>query len=84
MAYKGITKLDDRDVRDIEPYCNAIQGIWVPQAGIVDYRQVANSLPSLSCIKEEISSPGLMFNSCARKMTGLRFTLPIAKLKVDM
>lgn len=43
----GIAKLDARDVKDIEPHCNAIQGIWVPQAGIIDYRQVANTLASL-------------------------------------
>jgi len=48
---QGIAKLDARDVRDIEPHCNAIQGIWVPQAGIVDYRQVANSLAELILYK---------------------------------
>lgn len=43
----GIAKLNEEDVHDIEPHCNAIQGIWVPQAGIIDYRRVANQLASL-------------------------------------
>ena len=43
----GITKLNAEEVLDIEPHCNALQGIWVPQAGIIDYRQVANQLASL-------------------------------------
>jgi L-2-hydroxyglutarate oxidase len=43
----GIAKLNEEDVHDIEPHCNAIRGIWVPQAGIIDYRQVANQLASL-------------------------------------
>ncbi len=47
----GITRLESRDVRDIEPYCQAIQGIWVPQAGIIDYRQIANTLASLILTK---------------------------------
>jgi L-2-hydroxyglutarate oxidase len=44
---QGIAMLQMDDVHDIEPYCNAIQGIWVPQAGIIDYRVVANTLASL-------------------------------------
>jgi len=47
----GIAKLDALDVLDIEPHCNAIKGIWVPQAGIIDYRQVANKLSSLILAK---------------------------------
>ena len=43
----GIAKLNEEDVHDIEPHCSAIQGIWVPQAGIIDYRRVANQLASL-------------------------------------
>src|SRR5207344_2888354 len=43
----GIAKLEPQDVHDIEPHCNAIKGIWVPQAGIIDYRQVANMFATL-------------------------------------
>jgi (S)-2-hydroxyglutarate dehydrogenase len=43
----GIARLEREDVLDIEPHCSAIKGIWVPQAGIIDYRMVANQLASL-------------------------------------
>lgn len=43
----GIAKLNAEEVLDIEPHCNAIEGIWVPQAGIIDYRRVANQLATL-------------------------------------
>jgi L-2-hydroxyglutarate oxidase len=39
--------IDGNEAREIEPYCNAIQGIWVPQAGIIDYQVVANKLGEL-------------------------------------
>ena len=43
----GIKMIDGAEAREIEPYCNAIKGIWVPQAGIIDYRVVANKLGEL-------------------------------------
>lgn len=36
--------LDAKEVREIEPYCRADRGIFVPQAGIIDYLEVANKL----------------------------------------
>lgn len=43
----GIKMIDAGEVKAIEPHCAAIQGIWVPQAGIVDYRVVAERLKEL-------------------------------------
>lgn len=42
-----IKKIDAEEVREIEPYCNAIGGIWVPQAGIIDFRFLATRLRQL-------------------------------------
>lgn len=39
--------IDAKEVKEIEPHCHAVQGIWVPQAGIIDYRVVAEKLASL-------------------------------------
>jgi L-2-hydroxyglutarate oxidase len=44
---EGLRLLDARDVREIEPHCRALRGIFVPQAGIVDYRAVAIRLSEL-------------------------------------
>ena len=43
----GIRMIDAREAKEIEPYCQAIKGILVPQAGIIDYRVVAEKLAEL-------------------------------------
>ena len=43
----GITILNAQEVKEIEPYCAAISGIWVPQAGIIDFKLVAEKLATL-------------------------------------
>jgi (S)-2-hydroxyglutarate dehydrogenase len=37
----GLRKLSREELRDIEPHVNGIEGIFVPQTGIVDYKIVA-------------------------------------------
>ena len=38
---EGIEIIDANKIREIEPYCKGIKAIWVPCAGIIDYRAVA-------------------------------------------
>jgi L-2-hydroxyglutarate oxidase len=33
--------LESPEIREIEPYCRGLRGLFVPQAGIVDYKSVA-------------------------------------------
>lgn len=44
---EGIKIIDEKETKEIEPYCNAIKGIWVPQTGIIDFSVVANRLAEL-------------------------------------
>jgi (S)-2-hydroxyglutarate dehydrogenase len=37
----GIRKISAAEVKEIEPYVNSVEGIWVPQTGIIDYKDVA-------------------------------------------
>ncbi|GAA4420449.1 L-2-hydroxyglutarate oxidase [Nibrella viscosa] len=37
----GLRKLSQAEMREIEPYVNGVEGIRVPQTGIIDYKQVA-------------------------------------------
>ena len=39
--------IDQKETTDIEPFCHAVKGIWVPQAGIIDYRVVAEKFADL-------------------------------------
>ncbi len=38
---KGLKRLIGDDIRQYEPYVNGLQGIFVPQTGIIDYKEVA-------------------------------------------
>ena len=38
---EGIEWIGSNEIKEIEPYCEGIKAIWVPCAGIVDYRAVA-------------------------------------------
>lgn len=38
---KGLRKLDSAEIREIEPHCAGIRGLFVPQTGIVNFRVVA-------------------------------------------
>lgn len=37
----GIKKINAQEIKEIEPNCSGIEGIWVPQTGIIDYTEVS-------------------------------------------
>ena len=37
----GIKKISKEEIKEIEPHCTGIEGIWVPQTGIIDYKEVS-------------------------------------------
>ncbi len=55
----GLKYLDPSEIRDIEPHCAGIRGLFVPQTGIVNYRVVAEAY------RRKIVSTGgeVLFNS---------------------
>ena len=38
---KGVRKISAAETKAIEPHVNVVEAVWVPQAGIVNYKQVA-------------------------------------------
>jgi (S)-2-hydroxyglutarate dehydrogenase len=44
---EGIEKIDSRRIKEIEPYCEGIAGIWVGCTGIIDYGDVARKYAEL-------------------------------------
>lgn len=38
---QGLRKIGPEEAREIEPHVRAVEAVWVPQAGITDYGQVA-------------------------------------------
>ena len=41
---KGLKLLDPDAFKKIEPYAEGVQALWVPDSGIIDYKQVTNKL----------------------------------------
>ncbi len=44
---EGIEMIDAKRIKEIEPYCEGIAGIWVPCTGIIDYADVARKYQEL-------------------------------------
>jgi L-2-hydroxyglutarate oxidase len=45
---EGIEKIDGARIREIEPECTGIAGIWVPCTGIIDYRGATEKMVELA------------------------------------
>lgn len=46
---EGIELINADQIKEIEPYCTGIAGIWVPCTGIIDYAAVARKYAELIC-----------------------------------
>lgn len=44
---EGIEKIGAQEIKDIEPHCVGIQGIWVPCTGIIDFVGATNKMGEL-------------------------------------
>ena len=44
---KGLKILTPKEFKEIEPYADGIAALWVPESGIIDYRQVTNKFAEL-------------------------------------
>lgn len=52
---EGIEKIDAEKIRDIEPFCIGIAGIWVPCTGIIDFPGATNKMAELVVAKQSES-----------------------------
>ena len=43
----GIRKISAHETKEIEPYVNVVESIWVPQTGIIDYVGMSEKLAEL-------------------------------------
>jgi L-2-hydroxyglutarate oxidase len=45
---EGIEKINARQIKEHEPYCTGIAGIWVPCTGIIDYVKATNKMVEIA------------------------------------
>lgn len=43
----GVRRIGASEIRDIEPHSTGLAGLWVPQTGIIDFKDVANKMAEL-------------------------------------
>lgn len=43
----GIRKISASEIKEIEPHCVGLEGVWVPQAGIINYTDVSKKYAEL-------------------------------------
>ncbi len=44
---EGIEKINSKKIKEIEPFCEGIEGLWVPCTGIIDYADVSRKYVDL-------------------------------------
>ena len=45
---EGLERIDGDAVRDIEPHCRAVAGLWVPCTGIIDFRGATKTMTEVA------------------------------------
>ncbi|MDI9861318.1 MULTISPECIES: L-2-hydroxyglutarate oxidase [Flectobacillus] len=61
---EGLRKISAQEVKEYEPYVTSVEGMWVPQTGIVDYKVVSEKYA------EKLRSYGAELNF-GEKVTGI-------------
>ena len=61
---EGIEIIDQERIKEIEPYIEGIKALWVPEAGIIDYRGVTDKLAELV---QEINPDSEIITNCEVK-----------------
>jgi L-2-hydroxyglutarate oxidase len=61
---EGIKIIDQERIKEIEPYIEGIKALWVPEAGIIDYRGVTDKLAELV---QEINPESEIITNCEVK-----------------
>lgn len=73
---EGLRKISASEVKEYEPYVTCVEGMWVPQTGIVDYKVVAQKMAD----KLRKLGAELLFNE---KVTGLTKGHSISIIKTE-
>ena len=61
---EGLEIIDEKRIKEIEPYIEGIKALWVPEAGIIDFKGVTNKLAELV---KEINPVSEIITSCEVK-----------------
>lgn len=93
---EGLQRIDAEGIREREPYCTGIAGLWVPVTGIIDFRQATEKMAALAleanpdsklALGEEVTatseSGGLKEIKTSKGTYSARYTVFCAGLQAD-
>ena len=63
---KDIRRISAAETREHEPHVNVVESLWVPQAGIINYRKVANKYAELITARGGVIRTGFKVTSIKR------------------
>lgn len=61
---EGLEIIDEKRIKEIEPYIDGLEALWVPEAGIIDFKGVTNKLAELV---KEINPASEIITGCEVK-----------------
>lgn len=68
----GIERVDEAGIKEHEPHATGIDGLWVPETGIVDYVEVSEAYASVARAAGQQVRTGHRFEAVERLDSGLR------------
>ena len=57
---EGIELINRQQIKEIEPHCSGVSGIWVPCTGIIDFKAVAETLSKI--LNQKFGAESVMTN----------------------
>lgn len=76
---EGIKKITAEEVKEIEPFCESIGGIWVPCTGIIDFRGATDKMAELALAEQPESKMLLGYEVTAINKEGKESVIVTSK-----
>lgn len=80
---EGIEKITGEQVKEIEPYCKSIGGIWVPVTGIIDFRGATNKMVEVALVRQSESKCFLGHEVTGIEKSDSKSTIVTSKGKIE-
>lgn len=80
---EGLERLGPQGIRDREPYARGLAGLWVPQTGIVDYREVCGAFARRIGVRGGTVEVNSALVGCRREKSGWLLATQAGPVRCD-
>ena len=67
----GVVRIGQDELKEREPNVRGVAGLWVPETGIIDFKEVAEKLAALIRARGGVVTPGFRVTSAVRHADGI-------------